>query len=137
MAWPRGGVLRPAGWGRAVASRPCASGGSRGGRGPWRPGARSGRPLASAPGALPLRAQCGGARCPGPRAEGGNGAVESRARLAEGRPPLLQPPAVVFFGKLRFFLSLSGLRQKGADESSRRAGSTLRGALQGAFGWAP
>lgn len=46
MATLGGGVLRPAGWGRAVASRPCARGGSWGGRGPWRPGAQGGRPPA-------------------------------------------------------------------------------------------
>lgn len=138
MAVLGGGVLHPAGWGRSVASRPCASEGSRGGRGPWRLGAQGGRPLASALSALPPGALCCGARCPRPRAEGGIGAVESRARPAEGRPPLLQPRAAEFsLESCVYFFPLSGLRPKGADESPRRSRSTLRGALGRAFNLAP
>lgn len=110
-----GGVLHPAGWGRSVASRPCASGGSRGGRGPWRPGAQGERPLASVLSALPRGALCCGARCPGLRAEGGIGAVESRARPTEGRPPLLQqPPAAEFsLESCVYFFPCLGCARKG------------------------
>lgn len=99
MASHSGGVPCPTGWGRTVASRPCASGGSRGGRGPWRPGAQNGSPLASAPSALPPGALSRATRCPGPHTEGGIGAVESRAR------PLLQPPAAEFSFKVEFISS--------------------------------
>lgn len=115
MAALGGGVLHPAGWGRSVASRPCASGGSRGGRGPWRPGAQGERPLASVLSALPRGALCCGARCPGLRAEGGIGAVESRARPTEGRPPLLQqPPAAEFsLESCVYFFPCLGCARKG------------------------
>lgn len=114
MAVLGGGFLHPAGWGRSVASRPCASGGSRGGRGPWRPDAQGGRPLASALSALPPGALCCGSRCPGPRAEGGIGAVESRARPTEGRPPLLQPPAAEFsLESCVYFFPCLGCARKG------------------------
>lgn len=127
----------------------------RDGAAPWRPGparaeargegaapgglgAQGGRPLASALSALPPGALCCGARCPGPRAEGGIGAAESRARPTEGRPPLLQPRAAEFsLESCVYFFPLSGLRPKGADESPRRSRSTLRGALGRAFNRAP
>lgn len=108
------GVLHSAGWGRSVASRPCASGGSRGGRGPWRRSAQGRRPLGSALSALPPGALCCSAHCPGPRAEGGIGAAESRARPAEGRPPLLQPPAAEFsLESCVYFFPCLGCAQKG------------------------
>lgn len=133
MATLGGGVLLPAGWGRAVASRPCARGGSWGGRGPWRPGAQGGRPLASAPSALPQGALSCGACCPGPRAEGGIGAVESRAR-----PALLQPPAAEFsLESCVYFFPCLGFARKGQMSHHGAHSSQLGGVREGASGWAP
>lgn len=138
MAVLGGGVRHPAGWGRSVASRPCASGGSRGGRGPWRPGAQGRRPLASALSALPSRSPVLG-RPLSRVARGGRDRSCGVPGQADEGPaaPAAASRRRVFFGKLRLFLPLSGLRPKGADESPRRARSTLRGTLEGPSSRAP
>lgn len=60
-----------------------------------------------------------------------SGAARGGRDRGRGVPGQAGPAAAsrcrVFFGKLRLFLPLSGLRPKGADESPRRAQFTLRG----------
>ena len=86
-----------------------------------------------------VRAECASSRsavlwCPLSRAaRGGRDRSRGVPGQADGRPaaPAAASRRRVFFGKLRLFLPLSGLRPKGADESPRRARSTLREALGG------
>lgn len=91
------------------------------------------RPLAArCPGRAParVRAECASSGCAELRRLLSGAARGGRDR-GRGVPGQAGPAAAsccrVFFGKLRLFLPLSGLRPKGADESPRRAQFTLRG----------
>lgn len=101
------------------------------------PGRAPARPLASAPSALPPGALSCGARCPG-AARGGRDRGRGVPGQAGGGPaaPAAASRCRVFFGKLRLFLPLSGLRPRGADESVTRGahrphfGESEKGGLQ-------